>query len=87
MTFLFIGKDLRKKCLAIISPVTPAKLCSCILIIFILLALNVVMLSALVAGELPFLQTIPCSLHIHIVHKYLLSFICARVCEMFEVYQ
>ncbi|KAI4576305.1 hypothetical protein MJT46_002140 [Ovis ammon polii x Ovis aries] len=43
------GKDLRKKCLAIISPVTPAKLCSCILIIFILLALNVVMLSALVA--------------------------------------
>ena len=87
MTFLFIGKDLQKKCLAIISPVTPAKLCSCILIIFILVALNVVTLSALVAGELPVLQTVPCSLHIHIVNKYLLSSICARVCEMFEVYQ
>ncbi|KAG5212536.1 C-type lectin domain family 2 member H-like isoform X2 [Ovis aries] len=45
------GKDLRKKCLAIISPVTPAKLCSCILIIFILVALNVVVLSALVAAR------------------------------------
>uniref|UniRef100_A0A8C2QQP7 C-type lectin domain-containing protein n=1 Tax=Capra hircus TaxID=9925 RepID=A0A8C2QQP7_CAPHI len=45
------GKDLQEKCLAIISPVTPAKLCSCILIIFILVALNVVTLSALVAAR------------------------------------
>ena len=73
MTFLFIDKDLRKKCLAIISPVTLAKFCCCILIIFILVALNVVTLSALLAGELPVLQTVPCSLHIHIVNKYLLS--------------
>uniref|UniRef100_A0AC11DY16 Uncharacterized protein n=1 Tax=Ovis aries TaxID=9940 RepID=A0AC11DY16_SHEEP len=43
------GKDLRKKCPAIGSPVTPAKLCCCILIIFILVALNVVTLSTLVA--------------------------------------
>ena len=70
MTFLFIDKDLRKKFLAIISPVTPAKLCCCILI---LVALNAVTLSALLAGELPVLQTVPCSLHIHIVNKYLLS--------------
>ncbi|XP_017904415.1 PREDICTED: C-type lectin domain family 2 member E [Capra hircus] len=43
------GKDLRKKCLAIASPVTPAKVRCCILIIFILVALNVVTLSTLVA--------------------------------------
>ena len=73
MTFLFIDKDLRKKFLAIISPVTPAKLCCCVLIIFILVALNAATLSALLAGELPVLQTVPCSLHIHIVNKYLLS--------------
>uniref|UniRef100_A0A4W2FN31 C-type lectin domain family 2 member H-like n=1 Tax=Bos indicus x Bos taurus TaxID=30522 RepID=A0A4W2FN31_BOBOX len=42
-------KDLRKKCLAIISPVTPAKFCCCILIIFILVALYLVTLSALLA--------------------------------------
>ena len=87
MTFVFTGKDLQKKCLAIASPVTPAKVRCCILIIFILVALNVVTLSTLVAGELPVFQTVPCSLHIHIVNKYLLSSICARVCEMFEVYQ
>ncbi|KAI4529067.1 hypothetical protein MG293_020877 [Ovis ammon polii] len=45
------GKDLRKKCPAIGSPVTPAKLCCCILIIFILVALNVVTLSTLVADS------------------------------------
>ena len=73
MTFLFTDKDLRKICLAIISPVTPTKLCCCILIIFILVALNVVTFSTLLAGELPVLQTLPCSLHIHIVNKYLLS--------------
>ena len=73
MTFVFTGKDLPKKCLAITSSVTPAKLCCCILIIFILVALNVATLSALLAGELPVLQTVPCSLHIHIVNKYLLS--------------
>nr|XP_025138988.1 C-type lectin domain family 2 member H-like isoform X2 [Bubalus bubalis]XP_025138990.1 C-type lectin domain family 2 member H-like isoform X2 [Bubalus bubalis]XP_025138991.1 C-type lectin domain family 2 member H-like isoform X2 [Bubalus bubalis]XP_025138992.1 C-type lectin domain family 2 member H-like isoform X2 [Bubalus bubalis] len=39
-------KDLRKKFLAIISPVTPAKLCCCVLI---LVALNAVTLSALLA--------------------------------------
>nr|XP_025138973.1 C-type lectin domain family 2 member D11 isoform X1 [Bubalus bubalis] len=44
-----VGKDLQKKCLAITSSVTPAKLCCCILIIFILVALNVATLSALLA--------------------------------------
>ncbi|XP_059743063.1 C-type lectin domain family 2 member D11-like isoform X4 [Bos indicus] len=44
-------KDLRKKCLAIISPVTPAKFCCCILIIFILVALYLVTLSALLADS------------------------------------
>ncbi|MXQ79910.1 hypothetical protein E5288_WYG013618 [Bos mutus] len=43
------GKDLQKKCLAITSSVTPAKLCWCILIILILVALNVVTLSILLA--------------------------------------
>ncbi|XP_055250309.1 C-type lectin domain family 2 member D11-like isoform X3 [Moschus berezovskii] len=43
------GKDLRKKCLAITSPVTPAKLYCCIVIIFILVALIVALLSILVA--------------------------------------
>ncbi|XP_069441894.1 C-type lectin domain family 2 member D11-like isoform X2 [Ovis canadensis] len=47
--FLVSSKDLRKKCPAIGSPVTPAKLCCYILIIFILVALNVVTLSTLVA--------------------------------------
>ncbi|XP_055426170.1 C-type lectin domain family 2 member D11-like isoform X2 [Bubalus kerabau] len=45
------GKDLQKKCLAITSSVTPAKLCCCILIIFILVALNVATLSALLADS------------------------------------
>ncbi|XP_070320140.1 uncharacterized protein [Odocoileus virginianus] len=67
------GKDFQKKCLAIISPVTPAKIYCCIVIIFVLIALNVVLLSNCVAGELPVLQAVPCSLHIHIVNKYLLS--------------
>ncbi|XP_040091077.1 C-type lectin domain family 2 member D11-like isoform X2 [Oryx dammah] len=43
------GKDLQKKCLAIASPATPAKLCCCILVIFVLVALNVVTLSTLAA--------------------------------------
>uniref|UniRef100_A0A4W2HLF7 C-type lectin domain family 2 member H-like n=1 Tax=Bos indicus x Bos taurus TaxID=30522 RepID=A0A4W2HLF7_BOBOX len=43
------GKDLQKKCLAITSSVTPAKLCCCILIILILVALNVVTLCVLLA--------------------------------------
>ncbi|XDB50781.1 hypothetical protein AB1E18_004343 [Capra hircus] len=47
--FLVSSKDLQKKCLAIASPVTPAKVHCCILIIFILMALNVVTLSTLVA--------------------------------------
>ncbi|XP_025138974.3 C-type lectin domain family 2 member D11 isoform X3 [Bubalus bubalis] len=46
-----VGKDLPKKCLAITSSVTPAKLCCCILIIFILVALNVATLSALLADS------------------------------------
>ena len=71
MTFLFTDKDVRKICLAIISPVKPTKLRCCILFIFILVA--VVTVSALLPGELPVLQTVPCSLHIHIVNKYLLS--------------
>ncbi|XP_055250312.1 C-type lectin domain family 2 member D11-like isoform X6 [Moschus berezovskii] len=45
------GKDLRKKCLAITSPVTPAKLYCCIVIIFILVALIVALLSILVADS------------------------------------
>ena len=69
MTFPITGKDFRKKCLAII-PVTRAKLYCCI---FVLTVLNVVVLSIYVAGELPVLQAVPCSLHIHIVNKYLLS--------------
>ncbi|CAI9166219.1 unnamed protein product [Rangifer tarandus platyrhynchus] len=43
------GKDFRKECLAIISPVTPAKLYCCIVIIFVLIALNVVLFSICVA--------------------------------------
>ncbi|XP_070646262.1 C-type lectin domain family 2 member H-like isoform X2 [Bos indicus] len=42
-------KDLRQISLAMISPVTPTKLCYCVLIIFILVALNVVTLSVLLA--------------------------------------
>ncbi|XP_065797547.1 C-type lectin domain family 2 member D11-like [Muntiacus reevesi] len=43
------GKDFRKKCLAIMFPVTPAKLYYCIVIIFMLIALNVVLLFTCVA--------------------------------------
>ncbi|KAM9684013.1 C-type lectin domain family 2 member D isoform 2-T2 [Dama dama] len=43
------GKDFRKKCLAMISPVTPAKLYCCIVIIFVLIALDVVLFSVWVA--------------------------------------
>ena len=73
MTFPFTGRDFQKKCLAIISPVTPAKLYCCIVIIFVLTVLNVVIFSNCATGELPILQAVPCSLHIHIVNKYLLS--------------
>uniref|UniRef100_A0A8C6FZL8 C-type lectin domain-containing protein n=1 Tax=Moschus moschiferus TaxID=68415 RepID=A0A8C6FZL8_MOSMO len=43
------GNALRKKCLAIIFPVTPAKLCCSRVIIVILVAVIVILLSALVA--------------------------------------
>ena len=58
MTFVITGKDLQKKGLAITSPVTPAKLYFCIMIIIVLIALNVVLLFTFVAGELPVLQSI-----------------------------
>ena len=73
MTFPFTGKDFQKKCLTPIYPVTPAKLYCYIVIIFVLTVLKVVLLCNCVAGELPVLQAVPCSLHIHIVNKYLLS--------------
>ncbi|XP_060980895.1 C-type lectin domain family 2 member D11-like isoform X3 [Dama dama] len=45
------GKDFLKKSLAIVSPVTPAKLYCCIVIIFVLIALNVVLFSVCVADS------------------------------------
>ena len=57
MTFVITGKYLQKKGLAVTSPVTPAKLYCCIVIIIVLIALNV-LLFTFVAGELPVLQAI-----------------------------